>query len=758
MSKIFNNAPNPSRLLVIAPDDFIQAITPLVEHKNRTGMPTHLVRLSQIVQGITDLSQHPWAIKKVIAEAHELHGTYYVMLVGDASKIPTRHRFVRQPEPTLSGLDGTYNPTDFYYANLYKAGGKIAGLSDWDENKDGKYNEEVWIAGSTQSHNPDKVEGYLEVAVGRIPAHTVQDVVNYVTKVIEYEEGLRARSVNALSFLSDNNLDSEGKQGDSIISRSNIETLPNSGINKFLANATNVLPHNNWENFNTISQEVETFTSKWTIHIGHGFNAGWIIPSSDGRGINNEYVNTPVSGRWNVKYSFSFPIILSTGCETGQFLPNAGYSPDGGYRGLNPDKEHYIEYDEANKKAQDNGNPIMWPVTVPVPNPYDFPYATGRTFAQAWLCDSKTGGAIIYSGATVVHQGSTFGGELFLRIVRQIKNKNILGDIWAQAARDYLSDKLYINTNEDVLGAPRIYLSIQNLYGDPSLRLTPVISYGISAMMTNNRLTVFARTLHGVLTHKFYDTNLNKWTDWKHFEDGQISSGASAMMAGDRLTVFARTAHGTLTHRFYDTQKQKWTEWKHLESDFICSNPSAVMAGNRLTVFSRDEKGRLTHRYYDTQQQAWTAWITLGEEFISSAPSAVVSGDRLVVFAQDMNRGLTHKYYDQVQQIWSAWISLGKGEISSAPSAVMAGKRLTVFARTALNTLTHKYYDTTQQKWTDWIHLGDGQISSAPSAVMAGNRLTVFARTLHNTLTHKYYDTTQQKWTDWIHLGDGQIS
>jgi Peptidase family C25/Repeat of unknown function (DUF346) len=759
MSNLFNNAPNPSRLLVIAHDEFIEAITPLVEHKNRTGMSAHLVKLSEIVKGTADLSQHPWEIKKIIAEGHELHGTYYVMLVGDAGKIPTRHRFVRQPDPGSSGLDGTYNPTDFYYANLYRAGGRATGVFDWDDNKDGKYNEELWVGGTTQSNNPDKVEGFLEVAVGRIPAHTAEEVSNYVSKVIEYELGNRVRSINSFSFLSDNLLDGMGKTNNSIIVQSNIETLPNATIKRFLANNTNGLPPNKWENFNNELQERETFTSKWTIHIGHGYNAGWGIGLSDGRNINNDYVKNPVPEKWNVKYSYSFPIILSAGCETGQFLPNAGYTPDGVYRGLNPDKEHLIAYDAVNKKATDMGAPLTtWPVKVPIPNSYDFPNTTERTFAQAWLCSSQNGGAIAYSGATVTHQGGLFGGDLFLRFVRQIKNKNILGDIWAQAARDYLNDKLYLNTNFDVLGAPRIYLSIQNFYGDPSLRLTPVISYGISAMMANDRLTVFARTMHGTLTHKFYDTQKQKWTNWVHLGDGQISSGSNAIMANSRLTVFARTAHGTLTHKFYDTQKQKWTDWIHLESNFICSAPSAVFAGDRLTVFARDEKGRLTHRYYDTQQQGWIPWITLGEEFIASAPCAIISGDRLVVFAQDKNRELIHKYYDSAQQVWTSWIPLGKGQISSAPSAVMAGNRLTVFARTLHNTLTHKYYDTTNQQWTDWIHLGDGQISSAPSAVMAGNRLTVFARTLHNTLTHKYYDATKQLWTDWIHLGDGQIS
>jgi hypothetical protein len=765
MANLFTGAPTPCRLLVITHDDFAQAIQPLVDHKNRTGMPAFAVKLSQIVQGLNDPSTHPLAIKKLIAEGHEHHGVYYVMLVGDAGKIPTRHRFVRQPHPEVSGLDGTYNPTDFFYANLYKAGGQAAGLSDWDANKDGKYNEELWVGGSTQTHNPDQVEGFLDVAVGRIPAHTSQDVTNYVIKVIDYEEGLRARCIESFAFLSDDLLDVAGKTSEAIITQSKIETLPNSEVKKFLANTNGPLPSNQWKMMDNVDKGHESFTAKWTIHVGHGNHAGWGIQVKDtvrniSLDFDNSYVTAQSPGRWNVKHSFSLPIVLSAGCETGQFLPNAGYTPDGSYRGFNPpDVTHWIAYDEAHKKATDNGQPIPnWPVTVPPPNPYDFPNEVGRTFAYAWLCDSSTGGAIAYSGATVVHQGGTFGGDLFLRMVRQIKDKNILGDIWAQAARDYLGDKLYLNSDIDLLGAPRIYLSIQSLYGDPSLRLSPIISYGLSAVMAHDRLTVFARTAHGTLTHKYYDSAAQKWIDWSHLGDGQISSVGASIMAGERLTVFARTAHGTLTHKYYDTIVNKWTDWIHLEGNAISSGPAVVMAGDRLTVFARNESGMLTHRFYNPQQQIWTNWIDLGDGQISSAPSAVMAGNRLTVFARTINGTLTHKYYDPDAQVWTNWIHLGDGQISSAPSAVMAGTRLTVFARTLDGTLAHKFYDRDAQAWTDWKFLGEGQISSAPSAVMAGARLTVFARTMHGTLTHKYYDNNIQAWTDWKHLGDGEIS
>ncbi|MBK9491454.1 MAG: hypothetical protein IPO07_23715 [Haliscomenobacter sp.] len=49
------------------------------------------------------------------------------------------------------------------------------------------------------------------------------------------------------------------------------------------------------------------------------------------------------------------------------------------------------------------------------------------------------------------------------------------------------------------------------------------------------------------LTHKFYDAGAGKWTDWIHLGTGGIgSSPAAVVLANNRLTVFARTMHNTL--------------------------------------------------------------------------------------------------------------------------------------------------------------------------------------------------------------------
>src|SRR5258706_2838335 len=124
----------------------------------------------------------PEKVKRAIAMVYQKQGTRYVMLVGDASLAPVRYRRVQQLSRDAP-LDGTYNPSELYYANLYQghAPGSVAGdpmaiqdsgaFSSWDANGNGHYNEQHWNDDAV-SYNPDQVDGCPDVALGRLPAHT----------------------------------------------------------------------------------------------------------------------------------------------------------------------------------------------------------------------------------------------------------------------------------------------------------------------------------------------------------------------------------------------------------------------------------------------------------------------------------------------------------------------------------------------------------------------------------------------------------
>ena len=473
-------APNPCRLLIIAPDNFLGILQPLIDHKNATGMPSFAISLEEIVGKNTDKLNHPLKIKKLIAKAHEQHGTWYVMLAGDASLIPVKHRYVKQTDGGLSvGYDGTYNPSDNYYANLYRPGGDNNVFSDWDDNKDGKFNEQDWGL-SPDSVNPDNVDGYPHISVGRIPAHNETEMNIYTQKIINYEKGLFNPLENSFSFIADLKLPGLASCN-SVWYDSQISSLKDSSIKFFEANTVNNVTKPPYSIFNSKWHYMQAFTSKWVVHFGHGYPNGWGIDN-----MNDHYISTETED-WCISKSNYFPIILSGGCETGLFMPNA---PNGIYRGLNPDVAHHfwtIKNDPPFKSfvvdCGENDTPVgnetylQWPVTLPLPNPYDFEseslsYAKGRTFAHPWLCNSAEGGAIAYVGSSLVHQGGEFEPVLFSKMLLYANTMNVLGDIWAQACRDYFSKNLFPNQD---LGSVRIFLSYMHLFGDPSLRLRQVV-------------------------------------------------------------------------------------------------------------------------------------------------------------------------------------------------------------------------------------------------------------------------------------------
>src|SRR5260370_39935392 len=114
------------------------------------------------------------------------------MLAGDASLFPCRSRFVREADDPKEGgwagwHDGTYRPSDLYYASLYHHPGSQ--LDTGDANANNKYNEQQWTndQGLAVSYNPDNVDGYPDVAVGRISAHTAAELQTYLQRVVAYQ-------------------------------------------------------------------------------------------------------------------------------------------------------------------------------------------------------------------------------------------------------------------------------------------------------------------------------------------------------------------------------------------------------------------------------------------------------------------------------------------------------------------------------------------------------------------------------------------
>ena len=162
-------------LLILSPLEFKDLLQPLVEHKERHGIKTILVTLTDVcegnyfpVRGRDDAEK----IKYFIKDAIERWGIKYVMLVGGDKEIPVRYVNVDD------GYGGHCHISDLYYADIYDGKGEF---DDWDSNGNGVFGE--WTM-----FEKDVLDLYPDVCIGRLACRNREEVGTVVDKIINYEE------------------------------------------------------------------------------------------------------------------------------------------------------------------------------------------------------------------------------------------------------------------------------------------------------------------------------------------------------------------------------------------------------------------------------------------------------------------------------------------------------------------------------------------------------------------------------------------
>jgi len=460
----FAGVVSPKPLLVIAPGSFMPAVQPLVQHKNATGMPTVVLSLSSLTAYFPGVDA-PERIKRGIQYAHENLGTEYVILVGDAHWFPVRYEFMQGLGSPV--VDGDYIPSDLYYANLYHHaviqlpfGGQIIipyAFDNWDADGNRKYNEGVW--GQMPNPNPDNVDGYPDVAVGRVPAHTAADVTTFVNKVIFYE----TQTLNHFffTFVADNNY--PGATGDST------GIVANSGLKAFAAYLLINSDSNPPYPFNP-AQAVDVANvadaSAWVSYVGHGSRQGW-------DGIGPDLVQDTANNT-------ALPVVFAAGCSTGAYAPEAPGFNVYEYRDVSNRMWHL---ETASVLGQtwliDLISGQFWgcpgckplPLIASKPNPYDFNEGAFG-FAYPWLIQYPRGGAIAYFGEVSVAE-DWMGVELETDMLADYQGGDrVLGSIYLTGERAYW------NNHQGDVGRPpdfhsqsRYYLGWMVFFGDPSLRM-----------------------------------------------------------------------------------------------------------------------------------------------------------------------------------------------------------------------------------------------------------------------------------------------
>ncbi|MBI5388051.1 MAG: hypothetical protein HZA90_25585 [Verrucomicrobia bacterium] len=429
-----------NRFLVIAPAAFHPALKEFVTHKQKL-LPTELRSLETILQDATGVDDAE-KLKRFLYDEWRQHGLGYALLVGDVDVFPVR--FMALDRVTPAAFDYAFYPSDLYYSDLAKPD---SSFDDWNARKDsfhaGYFGE---VRGEKNKQDPinfDQVDYRADIAVGRWPVSTVDEVRLVATKTMTCEEStiagrdphlhraafvavggwvdsrnfmdrLAAKLTNAWQVEKRYYSDARRQSGTPPPDRSQVRSLLNNGLGL-------------------------------VAHTGHGQPDAWeqcfFLRDLD-----------------RITNAAALPVVISTGCSTAYFAPLPPYQA---YVDVNGVEHTGSDYKEV--------------FTAPPPPPAL--YQRGRfnpTGLGEQLLKHSTNGAVAYIGCNTGSQpcGLTLV-EGFIGALAEAKEPR-LGDCWAAAIRHYF-DKEHLATlkpNADWY-PPSIFFQGMKfmLFGDPSLRM-----------------------------------------------------------------------------------------------------------------------------------------------------------------------------------------------------------------------------------------------------------------------------------------------
>ena len=109
-------------LMILCPEEYEDALKPLENHKDRTGISTRIVTLESLVASYPDMGgvafvDEPERIKYAIYDHFHTHGIQYVMLVGDCNVFPVRFVLGELDDWSSKAADSATTP---YVENIWE--------------------------------------------------------------------------------------------------------------------------------------------------------------------------------------------------------------------------------------------------------------------------------------------------------------------------------------------------------------------------------------------------------------------------------------------------------------------------------------------------------------------------------------------------------------------------------------------------------------------------------------------------------------
>jgi hypothetical protein len=431
-------APAKLSFLIVAPQPFHEALKDFVAYKQRL-MKVELVTLEQVLkthEGVDD----PERLKRFLYAAWKERGIGYVLLVGDADVFPVRYMVLDRV--TAPAFDYSFYPSDLYYADVARPDGSF---DDWNGRKEGfhaRYFGEV--RGEKNKNDPinyDKVDYRPELAVGRWPVSTPEEVRIVAEKTMRYERSLTDAGSNAPRAA----MICVGGWVDARAQMDRVAGLLPAGWSvekRYYAGRrqTPATPPPDEKNI------VDLLNSgvRLMLHVGHGLNDRW------DRSLNLKSLPK--------LHNADHPaIMLSAGCYTARFASLGPYEP-------------YVDINGVAHKGTDHGEVFSEP--PPPPSPYQKGSEYNPIGLGEQLVRGGPNGAVAYFGCNT--GGQPCGVTLLEGFVDAIGHlpEPRLGDCWMGAIRYYYEHEhlAELKPNPDWY-PPAIFFQGMKfmLFGDPTL-------------------------------------------------------------------------------------------------------------------------------------------------------------------------------------------------------------------------------------------------------------------------------------------------
>jgi len=371
-----------TKLLIISPEEFSQALQPLISHKIHYGIPTTLITTEWIAGHATgrDLAEQ---IKYTIKNEIETNATTSVLLLGSFDKLPMRRSYVMMWDWDEEVI------TDLYYADIYDGS---TNFCSWDSNNNNQFGEES-----------DHVDLYPDVYLGRLACDSVADVTLVVDKIIHYEsETYGSDWFNAMIYIGGNTFRwSPGNDGEEI----------NQIIMNILPQFAPAIIWTSKDNFNrrTISDTI-TAGAGFLDYSGHGFENGMGTYTPSGTSM-KYYYSAYIK---DLKNGYKLPIIFFDACLTA--------------------KIDYVLQDLLNYRAYYIFNILAKILRV---------NTSQRVPCFAWaFINHENGGAIATIGATRTAFGGVEegAGKMSIEFFSAFNTSQYLGEMMTKMQNGYLND------------------------------------------------------------------------------------------------------------------------------------------------------------------------------------------------------------------------------------------------------------------------------------------------------------------------------